>query len=512
MSLALFSRQFEEFFNSVDKKQTIFLTTFSFDETALLALLRRYPAVRPDQKIIVLHEVMRHKFPGLASSYYKNLKTVAVTHLIKGACPIFHPKLWMKVRGRTCEEMIVSSFNLSRYHLDDQGETVETLCHWKNLRIRLPAHPFFAMDHRSATSRLRIPPATIEVRLSSNRPFAIEVHRSSVSSRLGKMPELRNETLLRCCAPFCSDRALAALNIDGDLRIWDRGIVHGTPELHAKCLEYQRYAVLGSTNLTQQALHGVDGQARNTECFLLIRKTEPILSDLRKLLSTKGRALDPNNSREPEDGIADPDTREPGEPDDWKELKRLAVAAPRELRLAFIKGPSRRAPRIGLRIRRTIDSPTVSHIRLRGCDGAKPLTMSPTEARRIPKKHWQKLARIIVQAPVFVDGIRRGEVVWTRELDLGEFWLDMTDLHSSRAQVQEGSWRVKEQAEIDRELKERLIDVREVRDTLMTRESIAHLTEAEQRQRWLTDYTGYQVFMMPAWCVQLARRVRGGRS
>ena len=107
MSLGMLDRQLDEFFGTVDRPDTLFLTTFSFDETALLALLKRY-SIRADQKIIVLHEVMRHKFPGLAASHYGNLTTIAVTHFIKGACPVFHPKLWMKVRNLTCREMIVS--------------------------------------------------------------------------------------------------------------------------------------------------------------------------------------------------------------------------------------------------------------------------------------------------------------------------------------------------------------------------------------------------------------------
>lgn len=116
---------FEQFFSvpSISKEEILLFTTFVLDEAVLVSLLVEH-GVSEDQRIIVYHDILRHRSPGYLVAHFPNA-TVCSVILQSGCekqCPVFHSKLWARIKGEKLKKIAVTSANLSAYHLVKAGE------------------------------------------------------------------------------------------------------------------------------------------------------------------------------------------------------------------------------------------------------------------------------------------------------------------------------------------------------------------------------------------------------
>jgi hypothetical protein len=506
MRLSTFGEPIRLFLRKKGDEECIFISTYSLDETVLCALLRQYN-VLSSTRIVVCHEIMRHRFPGYLGKHYRNSTVVSVVHAGKKRCPVFHPKLWMKTKGSECRELLIGSFNLTRYHLDEEEKTRESICHWDRLRLALPRYGLFDLcKSRSlpTSQRIKIAPVTIAVKCGVNGPTALEVKRVPVAHVLEHQFGLDGDRLGFGCAPFCSDRAVASIagpDQEAAVRVWDARMVHAGGDLHAKCLEFDRHIVLGSANLTEQALLGKDQKPLNTEAIICLPKRrqflKPYFRGIRPRQLDTGKVIDSNPPGDPEEG----------EDSDWVKQKELAVYAPEELKLIFEERGQRARLRIaikgghGRRLGWLV-------LRSEGRSDFLPLRLTRAEAHDIPRRHWRLLAKLILNPPIQVEG-KSGRKHWRRELDIDDFWLDVEDFRK-RLNRMGNFYAGKDvpQDDLEERLRNEFVDVRDIRDSLMRREKVSHLREANLRHEWLRKYAQNPVFKSYAWCLAVALQVR----
>ncbi|MBI2998709.1 MAG: hypothetical protein HYY46_09720, partial [Deltaproteobacteria bacterium] len=465
MRFSKFDDSIRLFLRKKGDEECIFISTYGLDETVLCALLRRYE-VPSTTRIVVCHEIMRHRFPGYLGKHYRKSTVISVVHAGKKRCPVFHPKLWMKTKGRECRELLIGSFNLTRYHLDEEQETMESICHWDRLRLALPRYALFDLcrsRNLPASQRIKLAPVTISVTCGANGPTDLDVKRAPVAYVLEHRLGLDEDRLEFGCAPFCSDRAVASIagtEQEAEVRVWDARMVHAGWDLHAKCLEFDRHVILGSANLTEQALLGKDREPLNTEAIICLPKRgqflKPYFRGIRPRQLETGKVNDSNPPGDPEEG----------EDNDWAKQKELAINAPEELRLSFEERGQRERLRIIIKNRNGRRSGRLT-LRSEGRNDIEPLRLTGAEARDIPRRNWRLLAKMILNPPIQVEG-KSGRKQWRRELDIDDFWLDVEDFRKRLNRMRNSiSGNDLPQEDLEDRLRNEFVDVRDIRDSLM---------------------------------------------
>src|SRR4030042_5345416 len=133
--------QIKKFFEGIEKDSALIFTTFGLDEMVLVQLLRQHK-ISPRRRIVVFHEIMKHRNPGFLRTHYPNSKVVSVELSRRRTdkyCPIFHSKIWGEISSSTdrCKRLAVHSINLTRFHLDNKKKTLESFHLIDGLNISL---------------------------------------------------------------------------------------------------------------------------------------------------------------------------------------------------------------------------------------------------------------------------------------------------------------------------------------------------------------------------------------
>ncbi len=493
------------FDEAIGPGRALVFTTFSLDEQVLVELLRKHN-IPTDQRIVVFHDVMKHHAPGFLRQHYRQSLVVSVeiigTQGARNKCPIFHSKLWLAVEKKPfrCRVLAVPSLNLRRYHLDQSAQTFETFPWWSNLSLPLDQMKWMTKNflfHRRGLVRHKISCATIEVdartgsptRLVSWRKPAIQVIRGILS---GEEP-------IGCAAPFASRNAISRIFQNAIAKgrvpfVWMDRRSDGTC-LHAKLLTTRKYLVLGSTNLTCQAL-GI-GQFLNHETVVAaLRGT----LNLAKLLRGFSR-IDYSELNAPEEPGDWDENDKPCEP--WLEHRRQALNGPRQVVLELNNG----TPQICL----SGSLGGATRIVITSLREGSPVPMDLKAARRLRFKSHEselQLAEHIFATPVEVRGRRNGQDVWTRELDCDSFWAvlenNASHLLELRTKLSQISRRRKPLA---RTTASSYGDVRDSRTIAYLDPKLGH--DERDWQIWLIGLSrDLPVQVIPAWCVNLAQRIR----
>jgi hypothetical protein len=496
---------FASFFEAVQNPAfALVFTTFSLDEQVLVKLLRRFK-VESSRRIVVFHDIMKHQFPGLLHQHYTHSLVVSVqlinTRGPSRSCPVFHSKLWMGIERRPfrCRVLAVPSLNLRRYHLDEVWKTFESFAIWPDVSLGLGELEWMNKDlifsEEHAHVRCKINCGTVFVDARRGLPFALRSSNTPAIQIIEK--HLKGESLHCCAAPFASQRAIERLLPTKTLSgkrpaVWVGSRPDGTC-LHAKLIESSRSLILGSTNMTCQAL-GI-GRFLNHETVVVERRGSLRLSKL--LRGFPRRYKLPDTPEEP----GDRDETDPAI-ENWAERRRLAVNGPVRVEL-FLS-----SMRAGIRIVGPLGG--AAAIVIASKSERVPSISAPAHERlTFPSDAAQlALAQLLLSPLVEVKGLRRGTCLWIRALDCGSFWTvleaNATDLGAARktlggAGTRHGlppKHRIKHYQDV------RLARIEAYQNPILD-------DEYRDWQNWLTHLShGLPLRGMPAWCVNLASQIR----
>lgn len=492
------------FFEKTIGCDALLFTTFSLDEQVLVELLRAH-RVPAHQRIVVLHDVMRHHAPGFLRQHYPNSLIVAVEitghRPVANSCPVFHSKIWLAVKRRPlrCQTLAAPSLNLTRYHLDKRYQTFETFPWWSNLSIPLNQIGWMKSNllfQKCGLIRQTLKCASFVVDARNKAPSQIQSRRLPAIDMLDEL--LGGQEPIGCAAPFVSEAAIKRLfprtvAAKRSPKIWT-GIHPDGTNLHAKLIETPRLLVLGSTNLTCQAL-GI-GRFLNHETVVVVPRRKLRLSTLLRGFPRE----DYRTLRVPE---------QPGDPDEdddatenWSERRQLAINGPARADIVMV---DRRA-----------------EIQLKGSlAGARQVVIASTTERTLKPlsvgaaKHLcfksctkqLRLAEHLLAPPVEVRGRRQGRDVWVRELDCGSLWA-VLEMNAERlVDFRKSLETLAGKKKASKASVATHTDVREARRSAYKKPKLGN--EEREWQAWLAGLSpNLAVNAIPAWCIDLAAKIR----
>lgn len=421
-------QQVSNFFSGIDHRSALVFTTFGLDEAAVVELLIEHK-VPSEQRVVVYHEIMKHKNPGRLQFHYPNSKVISVEMVKKsrkGVCPIFHSKLWIEISKSPfqCIRLAVLSGNLTRYHLDGGTETktCESFVLWRGIQVNLPKDRLF--DRRTifgsrVPSRVRIRPATLIIELvNENRRPTIKIQKreKTVYEIISRLMRDKAEELVACASPFVNKTPIERLgNKPRQVKILS-GRKRDGSRLHAKIIELTRYVLLGSPNVTRQAYGLTDQGIVNHETLVILRKPRnfSLTRDLKGFERFELRDLDDEDEdREPSedtDGVID-----------WDQQKEWSIRGPRSVRLELNKQTDRGE----IIVKGNMDDITklTIHKLIGGRDSDPLLECAPRKHLALKKEEQQqRLVEAVFSPPVLIKGLKDKNIIWVRELNLGEFW------------------------------------------------------------------------------------------
>jgi hypothetical protein len=496
-------------------------TTFGLDEAVLTELLQRHEVSRKT-RIVVFHDVMKHRHPGLLRRRFPNSATYAIV-LRETAdtrtCPIFHAKLWMRIspKGFVCRRLAVQSFNLTRYHLDQDGSTLESSLVWTGLALPVPRKRIFSrrrLFEIRGTKRLQdVVPFTFVVE-ANERTLKLTAVVRPPSVMVRDLVQTRRDPVRACAGPlpkwgairFLADlgRDVRAENPFKEINVY--GDSRAGTALHAKLIECGSFIVAGSANLSCQALglRVATARAGGTRGITSDNLPAPVNCEAIVLLPRpRGFALSSKLKGFPRlKGV--PDTAEAGgdvDPDDdadtWLDQRRLASVGPVEAQLVLVGGKAQVhfKQRLGLARTIAIEAPNGDALRV-------------AAARRLvlPRDEQQRhLAALLCHDRVTISGFGHTEI-WRLELDLGEMWTWFQ--HHGRSTSPGGRTTTVSHEGGSREPRRTgFNDVRERRQRAYSSSSYTAETKAWDGwwQRYgKTDTPGSRI---PDWCIDLAAKL-----
>lgn len=507
--LPTLKQQISNFFLNVNPRSALVFTTFGLDEAAMVRLLKMHK-VPTRQRIVVYHEIMKHRNPGILEHHYPNSKVVAVElsqKLRKGICPIFHSKLWMEVSKAPfrCIRMAVLSGNITRYHfdLDMESRTCESFVLWQGTEIKLPKDHLFeksSIFEGTGMGRLRTRPATyiIDDRIPT---LMIQKKEAPVFEVVSSFMKYNAEELIACAAPFINKTPIDLLNSTRNrVKIMSGKKRDGT-QLHAKIIEMKQHVILGSPNITKQAYGLTDQGIINHETIVLSKKPKDFsLSRLLKGFTRVDlRDLD-NLDREPfedTDGFFD-----------WLQQKEWSVRGPESTLLLL----NEHTGRVEIRMKGKLDD--IRRVTIHNYVGDRvsdPLIECPPRRHlKLKKKEQQqRLVEAVLSPPVLLKGIRGKNTIWVREVNLGEFW---GWIESNAIFMRSFMTRMLNGSTIG--LKDSTVgsvsfdDVRQLRLRAYTEKKLT--SRVQLWHKWLSRYSKYRTVGhgIPHWCIELGKRLR----
>jgi hypothetical protein len=507
--IPLFEPQVEAFFHSIAAKNALLLTTFGLDEAVLVRLLSTHE-IHSRQRIVVFHEIMKHRNPGLLQAHYENSKVVSVEiakNHRNNICPIFHSKVWMEVTKvpLRCVRLAVLSGNLTRYHLDSDvdGKTCETFSYRTDTAIKLPHGSIFnkkLIFEGHGKTRIKLARATLIID-DSESAIRFSNTNEPVHNTIARIID-DGDHVIGCAAPFVNKTPVQTLNEENHpLRIWSGEKKDGT-RLHAKIVETKKYVIMGSPNITKQAYGLSDYGIVNHEALLISKKPKAfsLLKILKGFTRIEPKQLD-DHEKEPDsdyDGYFD-----------WMQQKEWAVHGPDSVTLVL----NETTKRVEIIIRGSLDK--VSKITLHSYENGKE---SPSILESPARQHLklkmaaqqQKLATAVLCPPVIVKGWkgRKNKPVWVRELNLGEFW---NWIENNVVFIKSLSTSGSDNGEMlknDSSKKVLFDDVRELRLKAYTQRKSS--IRVQLWHNWISKYSKYGSVGqgMPNWCIELGKRLR----
>lgn len=500
--------ELKRFFAGIDKNNALVFATFGLDEIVLVGLLKKH-GISKNQRIVVFHEIMKHRNPGFLSVHYHNSKIIAVelsrNKAVKTICPIFHSKIWLEVSELPfkCIKLAVSSINLTQYHLSAASKTLESFAWWKNLSLRLSTDYLFSKKNiflKKGKFRLVLTPKSFFLNMTIEKPV-FESHSAPIYKIVEKNLDATGEVVVGCAAPFVSlspIRRLASSN--NKLKIWWDERSDGT-KLHAKIIETNKHLFLGSPNLTKQAFGLIGGQPINHETIVFVKKKKNFrLSNiLRGFPSLSIKEL------EDDDPIEDFEARDITD-SNWLEQKEQAEQGPNSVKLVINEATGK----VEMHIKgdlSNIKQISIHAFAVEKHDDEAILTSKPTKRIQFNKENRQEMLAKAVLAPAtpLVKGLNGKKIVWIRELDLGEFWR-VLEKNISYQIVTGSSGNGNNNGKKDDSSNKRCFaDVRVLRATAYEKKISPRM---QSWYNWLHRYNASFNEGMPDWCIDLANKIR----
>jgi hypothetical protein len=333
----------ESFFDKLIHEEILLFTTFTLDEVVLVKLLEEYK-VNKEQRIVVYHDVLRHRNPGYLSAHYPNstVITVVLKRFNNKNCPVFHSKIWvriLKINGTLkITNLVITSANLSQYHLvkRDESGTFESYVQFKNINLQLPKSFIFEKDNLISDikhKRINERPETIFIDNRNRKGLIIKVENKKF------VYELINDihdTIDFCAGPFININALLKIfNLkEFPFKVYSESCntLPGKKNLalHAKIILFYKTVVLGSANLTEQALE-TTGKKINHETILISKRSEKVkYNDIKKF-----QIIDINKCNVNLPGDNDPEEDLPANGKNWIAESQMKINAPNDAELVI---------------------------------------------------------------------------------------------------------------------------------------------------------------------------------
>ncbi|HZO80050.1 MAG TPA: hypothetical protein VFB33_00010 [Candidatus Binataceae bacterium] len=494
----------ESFFKATAGCDALLFTTFSLDEQVLAELLRTH-RVPAHQRIVVLHDVMKHHAPGFLRQHYPNSLIVAVEitghRPVANSCPVFHSKIWLAVKRRPlrCQTLAAPSLNVTRYHLDKRYQTFETFPWWPNSSIPLNQIGWMKSNllfKKRGLIRQRLECGSFVLDARNGAPAKLQNRRLLVIDVLKEL--LDGQEPIGCAAPFVSETAIKTLCPTTIAReqvpkVWTGARRDGT-SIHAKLIETQGLLVLGSTNLTGQAL-GI-GKFLNHETVVVVRRGRLKLSTLLRGFPRE----DYRTLRAPE---------QPGDPDEdddlmenWSERRQLAIDGPATADIVMVDG------RAEIRLKGSLAGARQVVVVSKTEPRPAPLRVRAAERLRFQSHTNQlRLAEHLLAPPVEVRGCRQGKDVWVRELDCASLWA-ILEMNSDRlVEFRKALEKVNGKRKISKTTIPTYTDVRAARRTSYDNPKLGH--QELEWQAWLAGLSpNLAATAIPSWCIDLAPKLR----
>lgn len=480
---------FSTFFKipKIKENEILLFTTFTLDEAVLVSLLTEY-GINKNQRIIVYHDIMRHRNPGYLFAHYP--KSIVYSVILKkgnNQCPVFHTKLWARIENKKLQKMVITSANISAYHLvktDDKSGTFESYLEIPCANESMPNSFIFnniKHDRRlHGHERLNnVVPETILI--DTRNKFKIGLSKNSIFYIIKGI----DEKPVMCAAPFINGKAINGIlenNTKDKFKVYTGRNIKTGLALHAKLFLFEKTAVLGSANLTAQAL-GNAGKTINHELVLLKKHRQREFNKFRKfglIDLTLCKSVVPGDILE--------------DIQDWNVERLKKINAPKDARLKISK------QRAHIELIGKWQSGNI-YIRMEHLEEFIPLKLKQKNILRPTNYNRRKFAKIISKGNVIIYCKKYNNVIWEIGLDYGDYWqaLELRSHFNGASGNGDGTYHLKSNQHIAQ------YDVRDMRQLAITEpdkgKNIAPFV------RWLST-EGISVAHIPEWCQELADKIK----
>lgn len=482
---------FSTFFKTpkIKENEILLFTTFTLDEAVLVSLLTEY-GVNKNQRIIVYHDIMRHRNPGYLFVHYPKSTVYSVILKKKNNhCPVFHTKLWARIQNKKLQKLIITSANISAYHLVNSGDksrTFESYIEIPCANESLPNSFIFRniKYDRNLYGHERLNNVVPETILIDTRnKFKIVLSKNSIFNIIRGI----DEKPIMCAAPFINGKAVNGIlenNTKDKFKVYTGRNIKTGWALHAKLFLFEKTAVLGSANLTAQAL-GSRGETVNHELVLLKKHRQREFNAFRKfnlIDLTLCKSVVPGDD-DPEESIKD-----------WNVERLKRIDAPKDALLKI----NREKAHIEL-----IGKWQPGNIYIKTEHLEKiPLKLKQRNILRPTNYNRKKFAKIISKGNVTIYCRKYNNDIWEIGLDYGDYWqaLELRSQFNGASGNVDGANHSKSKQHIAQ-----YYDVREMRQ-LAIREPVKG-EKIAPFVRWLST-EGISVAHIPEWCQELADKIK----
>lgn len=484
-----------DYFNGLSDKETLLFTSFTLDEAVLVGLLHGN-SVPSQQKIVVYHDVLRHRNPGALKAYYPNaiVYSVVLNNPTKDRCPVFHSKIWARVTDKGLSRLAITSANLSQYHLVkyEKSGTLESfhilnsrmiaLGKWGAIFYKKSLFPNLKLI-RKGYQRVLMDPYSLVIDARKDIEIrAIKEHLFTEITLLGK-PQL-------CAAPFVCDVAIRKyLAPEIKFKVYDGVGKKSGLALHAKVMFFDKCMALGSVNWTAQAM-GCLGKTINHETLLITQHDKAVLNCLQKDYTSRPLA------DKKESMPADEDMEEPLG-NNWLEERSARIAAPEQAVLLI------RNNHASIELRGKFEGVTWLHLKAIEGDGSILIKLKgPMVNEPKNQKSQHAFATILASGSVLLSGLRNknSKPTWNLELDYGSYWPSFEKIKklASTGVATDSTQSARENSSI------RFFDVRDIRQDVLNNPAAAQ--DYVTFNQWLHRHN-MGVTPIPTWCMTLANKL-----
>jgi len=486
---------FETFFRGIGDGEVVLFTTFTLDEAVLVELLK-YEKVSPTQKIVVFHDILRHRNPGFLKSIFHNAMVYTIELEINHPkrCPVFHSKIWarLKINNNKPEliKLVVTSANLSSYHLvqREEGGTLESYKCFEGQGVSLPTEtPIFdaaflfpnKLELQKGWHRCKMTPHSLIIDARAGLNIKSVIYPLIHSLKALGVPEA-------CAAPFvCGNAIMKHLKPTPKMMVYQGTHPKKHLAIHAKVMFFNQCMAMGSVNWTSQAMGCTIDKPINHETLLLVFKDDSIMRALRgfpygTLINTD---LDVPGDQDPEDPIPD-----------WNDERKLRIAAPERALLCMENNI------VSIKLTGGAKANTVKLRSLRNLDVGVTVKLQDNIIKQ--PLNAKSFASIIGKGNVELIGLARGRKVWITSLDYGEYW-PILELQGSHVEPKPKPKRGNKCDGSEQRLTNHS-DVRDMRQLVIQNPLKGPTMVAFTR--WLYHH-GLHSMDIPIWCQELARQL-----